>query len=129
MLTVPEVLPLKLQASPSPVIGATVDYTTSNETGLNVGILFMGFASLPGIDLGFIGAPGCQAHVDITGAVSSVISNLGVPGLSMTSQLPIPASTPLLGFQLFAQTVWIDPAANPFGALTSNGVRMTVGSF
>jgi len=129
LLTVPEVLPLKLDASPSPVIGATVDYTTTNETGINVGVLFMGLASLPGIDLGIIGAPGCLAHVDITGAVSSVISNLGVPGLSMTVQLPIPASTPLLGFQLFAQTVWLDPVANPFGILTSNGVRTTVGSF
>lgn len=129
LLMVPETLPLRLDASPSPVIGATVDYTTSNETGLNVGLVFMSLASLPGIDLGIIGAPGCQAHVDITQAVSSVISNLGVPGLSMTSQLSIPASTTLLGFQLFAQTVWIDPAANPFGALTSNGVRTTVGSF
>jgi hypothetical protein len=129
LLMVPEILPLQLDASPSPVLGATVDYTTSNETGLNVGVLFLSVASLPGIDLGIIGAPGCLAHIDIGPAVGSVISNLGVPGLSMTSQLPIPASTPLLGFQLFAQTVWLDAAANPFGALTSNGVRTTVGSF
>jgi hypothetical protein len=129
LLTVPELLPLKLDASPSPVVGATVDYTTSSETGLSAGVLFLSVASLPGIDLGIIGAPGCLAHVDITQSVGIAISNLGVPGLSMTGQLPIPASTPLLGFQLFAQTVWLDATANPFGILTSNGVRSTVGSF
>jgi len=129
LLMVPETLPLGLDASPSPVLGATVNYTTSNETGLNVGVLFLSVASLPGIDLGIIGAPGCLAHVDVGPAVGSVISNLGLPGLSMTSSLAIPASTPLLGFQLFAQAVWLDAAANPFGILTSNGVRSTVGSF
>ena len=85
--------------------------------------------NVPGIDLGIIGAPGCAAHVDITQAVGSVISNLGVPGLSMTFPFAIPGSTTLLGFQLFAQTVWLDAAANPLGILTSNGVRTTVGSF
>src|SRR5262249_8647065 len=69
LLMVPEILSLQLDASPSPVLGATVDYTTSHETGINVGVLFLSVASLPGIDLGIIGAPGCLAHIDIGPAV------------------------------------------------------------
>ncbi|HEX6813823.1 MAG TPA: hypothetical protein VF384_19535 [Planctomycetota bacterium] len=128
VLSVPEVLPLALAASPSPVLGATVDYTTSNETGQNIGIVFLTLASLPGIDLGILGAPGCAANVDITTGITGVISNFA-PGFTMTMQLPIPAQTPLLGFQLFGQTIWLDPVANPFGILVTNGVKTTLGSF
>ena len=129
-LTVPEVLPLQLDASPSPLPGNTVSYTTSNETGLNVGVFFFCAASLPGINLGVIGMPGCAANVDINQGVGNVISNLGLPGLSMIVQLPVPTGQPgLLGLSLFGQSVWLDPTANAFGARVSNGVQTTIGNF
>jgi hypothetical protein len=129
VLTTPEVQALKLRATPAPVLGNLVDFTTSNETGVNIGVFFVCAASLPGIGLGVIGMPGCDAHADINQGVGNVISNLGAPFPSMTVQLQIPTLPSILGVQLFGQSVWLDPLANPFGALVSNGLRTTVGNF
>lgn len=128
-LTTPEVRALRVSASPSPTLGATVDYTTSNEPSPNLGLFFLSPVSLPGIDLGVIGMPGCLANIDIGAGVGNLITNLGAPFPSMTYSLTIPSVTTLLGLQLFGQSIWLEPTANPFGALTSNGVRSTIGNF
>jgi hypothetical protein len=128
-LTTPEVFPLTLTVDAPPLVGTTINYTTSNETGQNLGILFLSTVQLPGVPLAVIGMPDCAAHVDITAGVGNVISNLGLPGTSMSVALPIPNTVAVLGFVLFGQSIWLDPTANPFGATASNGVRSYVGNF
>jgi hypothetical protein len=129
VLTTPEVLPLRLTANNQPLLGGSVDYVTSNETGLSLGLFFLSVVQLPGIPLDFLGLPGCAAHVDIASGVGNVIANNGLPGTSMTVTLPIPNTPALLAFEVFGQSVWLDAAANAFGALTSNGVRSRIGNF
>lgn len=131
LLTSPEALPVQLTAVQPPVLGTSVDLITSNEGSASVGINFLGVTPIaaPGLDLGFLGAPGCAALVDPTTAVGNVISNLGAPFPGMTLTLPIPLTPALAGAVVVSQSVWLDAAANPFGAKTSNGVSLTLGTF
>jgi hypothetical protein len=126
-----EVMPLTLVASAAPVLGATVDLVTSNESSSGVGINFLSLAALPapGLSLAPFGAPGCWALVDLSTAAGNVISNLGTPLPSMTLQLPIPLTPTLSGVVLASQSAWLDAAANPFGLTTSNAVTLTLGLF
>ncbi|HEX6812436.1 MAG TPA: hypothetical protein VF384_12480 [Planctomycetota bacterium] len=126
--------PLALAASTNPVLGAIVDLTTSNATGLSFGINFISLSDLPpfspvGFDLGIIGAPGCVANVDINQGISTVISNIGPPLPPMLVSLPIPNTQTILGLNLYSQSIWLDATQNPFGMLTSNGMNLKVGAF
>lgn len=131
-LNEPEVFALHLEASAKPLLGTTIDLVTSNETTLNgIGLNFVSvfqFAA-PGIDLGIIGAPGCVGLIDIGQGVGNIISNIGGPGLQMTIPFPLPNNQALAGFHVYSQSIWLDPAANAFGVLTSNGVGLTLGNF
>ncbi|MEZ6038025.1 MAG: hypothetical protein R3F29_11120 [Planctomycetota bacterium] len=121
--------PLTLTAAPRPITGSTVTYTTANESsnpGLGLFVLSTGQIS-PGVDLGVLGAAGCEALVDLGTGVGSVIAN--ITGFSMDVALPIPLNAALAGADLFAQSVWLDPTQNAFGAITSNGLRSHLGTF
>ncbi len=130
-LTYPEAFPLTLNTSSKPLIGTTVNLDTTNETGFNLGINFVSVVQVPapGLDLTFLGLPGCAALLDINAGVGNVISNLGLPGLSMSVAFPLPNNPAFAGLAVFSQSVWLDPTANPFGARTSNAVKMTLGNF
>lgn len=128
---------LRLVADVNPVIGATVNLTTSQQTGLSVGLLFIGIGDLgplspAGLDLGFLGAPGCVVNVNTSPSISPLIDNLGG---SMTVPFAIPANPVLFGMQLFCQSIWLDPLAqNQFfgpglGLLSSNAVKLVIGGF
>jgi hypothetical protein len=129
VLTTPERLPLRLDAVNQPVLGGSVDYVTSNETGVSLGLMFLSVVQLPSIPLAVLGMPGCAANVDINAGVGNLISNTGLPGTSLTITLPIPSNPGLLGFEVFGQSIWLDAAANAFGAIASNGVRTRIGNF
>jgi hypothetical protein len=122
--------PLALAASARPVLGTSVNLVTSNAPGQNVGVNFLGFGQVPapGVDLGFLGAAGCVALIDVNQAIGNVISNAGLPGVSMSITLPIPNDPALNGWQLFSQSLWLDATANAFGAVTSNGVALVLGN-
>ena len=125
-----ETLPLKVAASAAPILGNAIDFVTSNAPPLGIGINFLSVVALPlpGLDLAILGAPGCFAHVDVNAGVGNLISNVpGLPGLSVS--LPIPGNPALAGFALSSQSVWLEPTANPFGMLTSNGVNLSLGVF
>ncbi len=130
-LLVPERFPLALDTSAKPLIGTTISLTTSQETGANLGINFVSTVQIPapGFPLAVIGAPGCSALIDITAGVGNVISNLGLPGLSMNVAFPLPNNPALAGFSIFSQSVWLDPTANSFGATVSNALSMQLGNF
>jgi hypothetical protein len=120
--------PLALAASARPLIGTTINMVTSNQTGQSIGINFLSVVQIPapGFDLGIIGAPGCPALLDVNQGIGNVIGN--VAGLSLSVPFAIPNNVVLLGFQVFSQSIWLDPAANAFGMLTSNGVALTLGN-
>lgn len=121
--------PLLLSAATNPILGTTVNLTTSQQTpNPGVGITFVTTVALvPGVDLGIIGAPGCFAHVDINAGVGNAIDSIPVNGLVVPFTIPnVPA---LSGASFFCQSAWLDPAANLFGVKTSNGLRLRVGNF
>jgi hypothetical protein len=126
-------LPLTLTATTRPVLGHTVRYTTSAETTQpGIGLNILSLSDLPGaspggLDLGIVGAPGCVANVDLAQGVGNAIGNFG--GLSLTIALPLPVTPSLSGLVLFSQSVWLDPAANGAGLLTSNAIRTALGTF
>lgn len=138
--------PLTLTASTNPIQVASpnpptvVNLTTSNVTGLSLGVCFIGVADLPGLspaglDLGFLGAPGCVANVNINPAGSPLIQNFAGPA-GLTVPFTIPASPPsFIGQSFYCQSIWVDPLAqNQFfdplnGLLTSNAVRLKLGAF
>jgi hypothetical protein len=130
-LNYPEAFPLALAAASKPLIGTTVSLDTSRETGQSLGINFVSLVQIPtpGFNLNVIGAPDCFAHLDINAGVGNVISNLGLPGTSMSVQFPLPNNPVFAGLSIYSQSIWLDPAVNAFGALTSNGVKMLLGNF
>lgn len=103
-------------------------YTAGGTIQPGVGIVMFSSQDLagPGYHMITFGAPGCFAHIDPSGHIfSTVVSNLGPqPGMSAT--LPLPPLPQLHGLVLFAQSVWIDPAANALGWLMSNGVQIRI---
>ncbi len=131
VLTAPEVLPVTLVASAQPVLGTSINLTTSNEGVPGLGVNFLGTVAIPapGFDLGILGAPGCAALIDPNAAVGNLISNLGAPLPTMTVAFPIPLNPGLAGLVIVSQSVFLDAAANPFGLKSSNGVSMTLGLF
>lgn len=122
--------PLALSASARPLIGTTFNLVTSNVTGTNLGVNFLGFNQIPapGLDLGIIGAPGCAALIDVSTAIGNLIGNLGLPGVSLSVAFPLPNSTAILGQHVYSQSIWLDATQNAFGALTSNGLDLLVGN-
>jgi hypothetical protein len=127
--------PLRLDAATNPVLGTTVNLTTGNVTGINLGVCFISLSDLPGfspagLDLGIIGAPGCVANVDLNLSVGSIISNLGAPFPGLTVAFPIPAGpVSLVGQSFFCQSAWLDATQNAAGILTSNAVELKLGQF
>jgi hypothetical protein len=129
LLNFPESLPLTLRVSANPVLGTTINLNTTHEPGPGVGVNFLSVVQIPapGVDLGIIGMPGCAALLDINAGVGTVISNL--PGQSMSIAWPLAPSPAFAGFHAYSQSVWLQPSANPFGAILSNGVSLVLGLY
>jgi hypothetical protein len=125
---------LALTSDVNPVLGTTVNLTQANVTGASLGINFVTLANLGplspgGLDLALIGAPGCVANVDINTGAGYVVSN--IPGIgSLTTPFPIPAGPlSVVGLSFFCQGVWLDASQNAGGLITSNALRLKIGSF
>lgn len=117
--------PLTLESSARPVLGATINAVTSeipNGSALGV-MLIAATAQVPGLDLVFIQAPSCFLNVQPLVNLSFPIS-----GSSVALPLAIPTSTNLNGGRLMLQSVTVSPGFNGAGLLTSNGVRLNLGS-
>ncbi len=127
---------MSLSASPNPIstptIGTTVTYQTDNMpefapgAGIYVGINILSLSSIPapGVDLFFIGAPGCSALI---GSLDVILNMVGVTP-TQSVLFPIPAGVPI------GTTIWSQSASliapnslpngqNAFGLTTSNGVE------
>lgn len=140
--TLPDLPALALSASPAPIStagsGTVVTYTTSNipeaapGSGIYIAANILSPAAIPapGVDLGFIGAPGCAVHVATLSLMQAMV--VGVPTGSVT--FTIPAGVPT-GAEIFSQSVSLvvpfslPNGQNAFGLTTSNGLRTTISSF
>lgn len=116
--------PLRLSAATLPALGTTLQLDVDQVTaGSLLGVLILGFNQVnPGVDLTFLGMPGCDLYATID-------TQLPFPLAGPVTTLPvaIPATPSLAGFTFATQAATFTPAANSFGFLSSNGVALTVG--
>jgi hypothetical protein len=113
--------------SGQPNVGQSFDHTVSNipvTSGLGVRILGAGTVNA-GVDLGFLGWPGCFLYNDLATSVLDV----GLPtGGSFVLPFSIPNAPALVGFQLNAQgaALGID-GGGALTAITSKGIASVIG--
>ncbi len=93
----------------------------------NAVLLLVGLAELdPGIDLGTIGAPGCNAYL-LPSASDFQFLNLVGGAPTTVFAISIPSSPSLTGLHVTSQVVSDDVDANAFGWKFSNALRWTIG--
>jgi hypothetical protein len=119
-----------LHATALPWLG---DLSVIEATNLPSGTLFVPLVSgvsdvswsglpLPAVVPG-TGSPGCLLLASI-----EVLTTMTQQGSTATSSFAIPAIPGVLGFEFFQQAAAFDPASNPAGVVTSNALRLVVGS-
>jgi hypothetical protein len=110
-----------------PRLGTTVNLVTSNipATAAGTAVLLSLSSVIPGLELTFLGMPGCFQNVALANATT-----LGFVFTSPSGSLPlvIPNAAIYLGYPVFAQSTAFVTGVNAFGALASNGVRINVGN-
>lgn len=118
---------LQLTADPRPLLGDTVDYTTTGlPAATQLAVQVMSFGALdPGIDLASLGAPGCLQSVDLQ--LGAAIPLAGPP--SAVYSFAIPNDAAFTGLELANQSAALVPGANALGVITSNGVSSRLGWF
>lgn len=111
-------------ASALPVLGSTLTIDIGNLPAPETMVMVLGVGTVtPSVDLGFLGAPGCPAHVTpdflqlITGSAGSASFSLAVPN-----------NPALTGYELHSQAIVVDAAANAFGGVVSDAATATVGT-
>lgn len=107
-----------------PRLGTTFTMTASNVPALvPLAFMFLGDTQLPGIDLGFAGAPGCAAWSN----GNLVSATLPVAGTTAALDLPIPNSAGLIGGAFTTQAIAFT-LENALNLATSNGLAWTIGN-
>jgi hypothetical protein len=108
-------------------VGAAVTWTLSNipaTSAISAHLLSFGAIPAPGIDLGFIGAPGCAQLITLP---ATTILVFGTP--TANSTLLIPGAPSLAGLTLHSQGASLGTTANALGVLTSNAITTVLGFF
>jgi hypothetical protein len=121
-----DVLPLSLVTSARPITGTSFRIVTNNvPAGAALGATMLSFQPYnPGVDLGFLGAPGCAQYLNPWATVASVITTPG----SFSIPFSIPTASSYVGLILSGQSAAFVPGANALGVLTSNGLTMNIGN-
>jgi hypothetical protein len=119
--------PSVIGASARPVIGTTIQIRTTNiQPGTFFSILALSFNNipLPGVDLGFVGMPGCKQYV-----ATPVVTNLGpVIAGQHTQNLTIPNVGSYVGIQLYGESAPLTPGLNVANIVTSNALCLHIGN-
>ncbi len=118
---------LALAATGQPQVGnASFALATSNVPNLvPIGILFFGSAVVnPGLDLSFLGMPGCFAYTN--GNLASGSFPVALPAGTGSFTLAIPNNPGLVGVSLSAQSLCFT-LATPFNLASSNGLQINIG--
>ena len=121
-----DIIPLSLAGITRPILGTNWDLDVIDIPASTVfGVTLFGLADPMLLDLGFLGMPGCQLRSSL-----DLVDGPWLPtGSTHAYSLALPA-TPLslIGFELFTQAATFGtPAVNAFGAITSNGIKGTLG--
>ena len=117
---------LLLDANSAPALGnASFALVTSDVPAVApVGVTFFGDAAVnPGLDLTFLGMPGCFAYTN--GNLTS--GTFVVTGSTGSVPLPIPSTAGLVGLSLTCQSLAFS-LATPANLITSNGTQFTIGN-
>ena len=125
--------PLSLVGVGRPIqSGVAVNYDVTTGNIPASALMHVGIVGLvaPGIPLAFLGMPGCFLNASVDALVGPVV----LPPSSVTwTAINLPALPPaFVGFQFNAQGLILGTPLNPAlgsGALTSNGMQMTVGTY
>ena len=121
--TGPDRFPLVHGCTP-PTLGATASLSVQGAGSAAVAVVAVGDVALSsGVDLGFAGAPGCRAYVDLSGATLVTVPQTGAGGVVT---LAVPNTAVLLG-AAFTSQAFAPGSGNALQVTTSNGVRWIVG--
>jgi hypothetical protein len=123
IVTTPDIFPLAHSASARPVLGSTITLNTTNvPMGTVIGTTLFGLAEWnPGLPLAGLGMPGCFQYLSID--ASAIWFPVGSTGSTV---FPLPSSIGFAGVQVKTQSAALVPGINALGAITSNGVRLTL---
>jgi hypothetical protein len=123
ILTTADAFPLTHDASARPVIGTSTNLRTTNVPASSVlGATLLGLVEVTnGIDLTGFGMPGCRQYLNVDS--SSIWFPAGGVGVTPFN---IPSGNWLIGLQVKSQGAALVPGINPLGALSSNGLRLTL---
>ncbi|MBL8729428.1 MAG: hypothetical protein JNM25_13415 [Planctomycetes bacterium] len=129
---------LGLAASPAAISTATtgtvVTYRTTGmpatAPGSHLGVCYLSVLPLPGVDLAFVGAPGCRAYI---GSLDLSVPMVGTAPVQDVAVFCPPGLPP--GLHVFAQSLALFPpnslpgGRNAFGLVTSNGIDTLIQAF
>jgi len=123
-----DVIPLSMESLTNPVLGTNWDLQVVDIPATTVfGVTIWGLSDPNILDLGFLGLPTCQLRANL-----DFVAGPWFPtGATEMQTLPIPAVPPALsGQSIYVQAATFgNPAVNAFGAITSNGIKGTMGAF
>ncbi|MBK8980515.1 MAG: CHRD domain-containing protein [Planctomycetes bacterium] len=107
----------------SPVLGSTLSLAVTDvPAGSQIGIVLLGLEQFPGIDLGPLGAPGCQLLVN----PQFLTIDIAVSGSTAGLSIPIPNVPALVGASFAAQVLTVSPGQNAIGIAATNGERLVI---
>jgi len=116
---------LTLTSSSLPLLNTTYTLNTSAVPPIvPVAFLFFGDSPLPGIDLGFLGAPNCRAYTNAN--LGSFTFPVTLPAGTGSFGLVIPGTPGLVGLTLTCQSLALS-LANPLNLVFSNGNSFSLG--
>ena len=121
-----DMAPLTMSASGRPVTGTSFNLVTSNiQPGTAIGATILSFTQInPGIDLGFLGAPGCSQLV----SPDTTVVFVSAGAASYSQPFSIPNSPGYVGLVLYVQSAAFTSGLNSLGAVMSNGLSLGVGN-
>lgn len=116
-------LPLTLGGASRPILGASWNLSVTEIPATStIGLDVFGISDPLINDLTILGLPNCGLRASLD------VLNVWLPlGGGHNYSLPIPLDPALINFHLFTTSVVFQPSANPFGALTSNGIDGKLG--
>lgn len=129
-VTMPDVRPLQLVATPDPVstttAGTLVNYAVANALpvqsgGSVLGVLVMTTVQSSPVDLGMLGAPGCYGHVGTLAMTQAFAGPVGLQSVLVQVPPGLPS-----GACMYVQAAVLASSVNAFGLLTSNAIESTV---
>lgn len=121
----PDQAPLELDST-LPYIGTALTTSAFNvPAAAPASIRMIATGPLPGVDLGFLGAPGCALWIDPGTAIDTQFGTL-TPDVDFV--VNVPNDITLLGGVVYCQAAAFHAPANAFGVLTSNQITLTIGN-